>query len=75
MKLMNTRTTVFLASLILIHACASSPPVTPDDAGDYLARASTQVENNISVTAGVPDRKETRAIFGSDLYKNGVQPV
>jgi len=75
MKLMNTRSIVFLASLMLLHACASPPPVTPDDAGDYLARARTQVEDNISVTAGVPDRKETRAIFGSDLYKNGVQPV
>lgn len=75
MKRMNIQSIVFLAGLLLLQACASSPPVTPDDAGDYLARARTQVENNISVTAAVPDKKETRAIFGSDLYRNGVQPV
>jgi len=75
MKQMNLRSIVFIASILLLSACASPPPVTPDDAGDYLARAQTQVEEGISVTAGVPDRKETRAIFGADLYKQGVQPV
>lgn len=75
MKQMNLRSIVFIASILLLSACASPPPVTPDDAGDYLARAQTQVEDGISVTAGVPDRKETRAIFGADLYKQGVQPV
>ena len=75
MKQMNIRLIILVASSLLLHACASAPPVTPDNAGDYLARARTQVDNGISVTAGVPDRKETKAIFGSDLYKNGVQPV
>ena len=75
MKQMNFRSITLVASLLLLHACTSAPPVTPDNAGDYLARARTQVEDGISVTAGVPDRKETKAIFGSDLYKRGVQPV
>ena len=75
MKLMNFKSTTLVVSLLLLHACASAPPVTPDNAGDYLARARTQVEDGITVTAGVPDRKETKAIFGSDLYKRGVQPV
>ena len=75
MKQVNIRSITLVASLFLLHACASAPSVTPDNAGDYLARARTKVENGISVTAGVPDRKETRAIFGSDLYKHGVQPV
>ena len=75
MKLIHFRAILFIASLVLLHACASPPTVTPDNAGDYLARAQTQAEDGISVTAGVPDRKETKAIFGSDLYKRGVQPV
>ena len=75
MRQMNLRSTVLIASILLLYACASPPPVTQDNAGDYLARAQTQVKDGISVTAGVPDRKETTAIFGSDLYKKGVQPV
>lgn len=75
MKLIHFRAILFIASLVLLHACASPPTVTPDNAGDYLARARTQVEDGISVTAAVPDRKETKAIFGSDLYERGVQPV
>jgi len=75
MKRIRTKSIVFLAGFLLLQAHASPPPVTPDDAGDYLARARTQVEDNITVTAGVPDKKETKAIFGSDLYKHGVQPV
>ena len=75
MKQMNFRVIILAASLLLLHACASPPPVTPDNAGDYHARAQTQVEDGISVTAAVPDRKETRAIFKKDLYKHGVQPV
>ena len=75
MKQVSFRSTISVASLLLLHACASAPPVTPDNAGDYLARAQTQAKDGISVTAGVPDRKESRAIFKTDLYKRGVQPV
>ncbi|MGB5290975.1 MAG: LssY C-terminal domain-containing protein [Lysobacterales bacterium] len=75
MKSMNSKWVVLIATAFLLHACASSPPVTPDNAGDYLARARTQVENGITVKAGVPDREESKALFKTDLYKYGVQPV
>ncbi len=75
MKQISLRAIILAAGFLLISACASPPPVTPDNAGDYHARAQTQVENDISVTAAVPDRKETKAIFKKDLYKHGVQPV
>lgn len=75
MKQLSFRALICVASLVLLHACASTPPITPDNAGDYLARAQTQAKDGISVTAGVPDRKESRAIFKTDLYKRGVQPV
>ena len=54
MKLINTRSIVFLASFLLLQAHASGPQITPDDAGDYLARARTQVEDDIRVTAKTP---------------------
>ena len=75
MKSMHSKWIVLIAAAFLLHACASSPPVTPDNAGDYLARARTQVEDGITVKAGVPDRKESKALFKTDLYKYGVQPV
>ena len=75
MKQMSFRAIVLAAGLLLLHACASPSPVTQDNAGDYRARAQTQVEDGISVTAAVPDRKETKAIFKKGLYKHRVQPV
>ena len=42
---------------------------------DFRARAETQVDGPISVTAAVPGREETTAIFGIDLYSQGIQPV
>ena len=75
MKYMKLRSIVIVASLLLLHACASPPSTTPYNTGDYLARGQTQVKDGITVTAAVPDRKETRAIFKTDLYKNDVQPV
>ena len=42
MKKTSLRSALLIACLLLLHACASSPAVTPDDAGVYLARAQTQ---------------------------------
>lgn len=75
MRSMKSKWVVLIAASLLLNACASSPPVTPDNAGDFLARAITKVQDGITVTAGVPDRKESRARFKTDLYKRGVQPV
>ena len=41
----------------------------------FKERAVTQVEDDIRVTAAVPDKKETRELFGISLYKKRVQPV
>ncbi|MEH6544774.1 MAG: LssY C-terminal domain-containing protein [Porticoccaceae bacterium] len=63
---------ICLASLLLLlSACASKPTTTED----YRSRAQTQIKGDITVTAAVPDRDETRKLFKSDLYKRGVQPV
>lgn len=45
------------------------------DLTDIRARAETLSDGPIRVSAAVPGREETRAIFGIDLYDQGVQPV
>ena len=42
---------------------------------DFRERAETQSDGPITVSAAVPGREETEAIFGVDLYDQGIQPV
>ena len=65
-------TVLFFASLA---GCASSFDLQPVDSVPFRDRAVTQVEDGIRVTAAVPDKKETRELFGLSLYKKQVQPV
>ncbi len=41
----------------------------------FKSRAHEQSINGVTVTAAVPDKEETKEIFGAPLYKQGVQPV
>jgi hypothetical protein len=43
--------------------------------GDFMSRTQTQTRDGISVTAAVPSAKESKARFGIDLYKRGIQSV
>ncbi len=61
-------------SFIVLYGCASFNPRLESEPL-FLARAETQIENNVRIRAAVPDAAETRRIFGVDLYRNGVQPV
>lgn len=45
------------------------------DLEDFRGRAETRSEGPIRVTAVVPGRQQTEAIFGIDLYDQGIQPV
>ena len=66
-----------LSWLVLICcSCASSQP-TPAHLleGDFKLRLQSQTREGVTVTAGVPSASESKALFGSPLYKNGVQPV
>jgi hypothetical protein len=79
---MNTATrhrpaTCLLATLLCVHlaGCVSSFDLQPVDTVPFRERAVTQVEDGIRVTAAVPDKKETRELFGLSLYKKQVQPV
>jgi len=66
-----------VASLLVVFlaGCASSFDLKPVESVPFRERAVTQVEDNIRVTAAVPDKKETRELFGLPLYKKRVQPV
>ncbi len=67
---------VIAALLILLLAgCASSFDFKPVESSPFLERAVTQVKDGVRVTAAVPDKNETRELFGMSLYKKRVQPV
>jgi len=64
-----------VAGLSLICACASAPQSNPELEGDYLDRAQTQEKQGVRVTASVPSAEESKELFGTPLYRRGVQPV
>ena len=65
--------TVLLCAVLA--GCTSSIDLQPLDSVPFRERAVTQVEDGIRVTAAVPDKKETRKLFGLSLYRKQVQPV
>ena len=61
--------------VLLLTGCASSFDFKPVESSPFLERAVTQTKDGVRVTAAVPDKKETRELFGLSLYRKGVQPV
>jgi hypothetical protein len=68
------RLVAFAFFTMLLAACASAPQ-SPEFEGNYLDRAQTQEKEGIRVTAAVPSAKESKELFGTSLYRRGVQPV
>jgi len=66
---------VTVALAAALAGCASSFDFKPVDSLPFLERAVTQVKDGVRVTAAVPDKQETRELFGLSLYKKRVQPV
>jgi hypothetical protein len=70
-------------TLILITICAAflagcggrAYVLDPADLSALYERAEARTDGPIRVSAAVPGRKETEAIFGIDLYDQGIQPV
>lgn len=72
------RPSIFLAAALLSAAltgCAAGFDFQPVESVPFRERAVTQVEDGIRVTAAVPDKKETRELFGLSLYRKRIQPV
>jgi hypothetical protein len=63
-------------ALYLVAAC-SFMPYSPAvlDTQPFLARAVSQENGAVRVTAAVPDAQETKALTGLDLYQQGIQPI
>ena len=66
---------VIACCVTIISGCATSSNAVSEYTGDYLDRAQSQEKEGIRVTAGVPSAEETKALFGTSLYRRGVQPV
>ena len=74
----HKRPTLCLVTALLfsgLAGCASSFDFQPVESVPFRDRAVTQVEDRVRVTAAVPDKKETRELFGISLYKKRIQPV
>jgi len=62
------------ALLLLAPACKKFIP--PQSAKlPFQNRIQRQIQDDITLSVGVPSREETREIFGDDLYALGIQPV
>ena len=72
------RPAMLLAAALLSAAlagCASGFDFQSVDSVPFRERAVTQVEDGVRVTAAVPDKNETRELFGLSLYRKRIQPV
>lgn len=72
------RTLTLLLTLLAmgLMGCASRPyEGSAVSAAPFLQRSITQEDDSIRVTAAVPDRAETIALTGLDLYEQGIQPI
>ncbi|MDH5277282.1 MAG: hypothetical protein OEW88_12735, partial [Gammaproteobacteria bacterium] len=61
------------AALLAVAGCASAPRQT--ESMDYRARAETQVEGPVRVSAVALSPAESAASFGVPLAKENIQPV
>jgi hypothetical protein len=61
--------------LLLCEGCAGGFDPLPVREVGLLDRVVMQEKDGVRVRTAVPSRKETKAIFSSDLYRKGVQPV
>ena len=74
----DIRTMTRLAMVVLVFlltGCASSLDLQSVESVPFKERAITQEEDGVRVTAAVPDKQETRELFGLSLYKKRIQPV
>ena len=80
MRISNrTRSLLLLlaGTLLFLTACSSAPTsqIYSVPEGDWKARITSQEKDGIKVSAAVPSAKESQEIFGTPLYKKGIQPV
>jgi len=78
MRVFRIRVTLGPASLLLVlllAGCATSFDLQSVESVPFRERAITQEADGIRVTAAVPDKQETRDLYGLSLYNKRIQPV
>lgn len=76
MKARSTALLIVANCAILLAGCGGRAYVHGEvDVDGLRQRAEIQTDGPLVVSAAVPGRDETRAIFGIDLYDQGIQPV
>ena len=70
----SSRAGLALALLVALSGCASFRP-EPLEKVPFLERSERQSRGGLAVAVAVPDRRETKRVFGVDLYGRGIQPV
>jgi hypothetical protein len=69
-------TLAVIAVLATISGCVGRPYVyEPANLTGLRDRAETRTDGDVRVSAAVPGRDETKAVFGIDLYAQGIQPI
>ena len=67
---------VYVALVIGLGGCASQEfVVSPHDSQQFIQRAITQTENQLTVTAAVPTAAEFEGFTGLELHAKDMQPV
>jgi len=69
------RKLVLVKLALLLASCSAGWNPIPLQQVEFLDRSMTQEQHQVRITAAVPSARETRSIFGADLYARGVQPV
>ena len=69
----STGQVVVLLCLLLVVGCATSP--SQIESLDYQARAETQVDGRVRVSAVVLSPQEAENSFSVPLAKKGIQPI
>ena len=78
MNLPNWQTLTCLSLVLtLASGCATQSFAPAGDvvAAPFMERQYTRTRGPVRITAAVPSAEETRALFGLDLYAQGIQPV
>jgi len=61
--------------LLLIVGCSQVFQPTPIEEVPFRDRSETQTIGTVRVTAAVPSAAESRALFATNLYQKGIQPI
>jgi len=72
-KIQPYRLFVAVICIGIIIGCSSPPD--PLEKVPYQRRSLTQYSGKVRVTASVPSARETRELFGANLYGKGIQPI